>query len=394
VKILLVNSLYSPNFCGGAERSVQLTAEALKTLGVEPVVVSTSDHSAVGHVNDIKVYYQKIPNLYWMRLAKEQSPIKKPIWHMLDARNPFASGPISKILMEERPALVHTNNLSGFSVKVWDVAARFGIPVVHTIRDHYLLCLSTTMYRNGQRCEKQCLYCRVLSRPKKSASSAVDAVIGISKSILESHLELGFFGPASIKQCIYNPVVTSQTKTREKSDSASCVFGYVGQLDPSKGVEHLLQSFRRLNPVKASLRIFGRGTTSVFEEKLIRCYQSPSIQFLGFRPPEEIYPELDVVVVPSLRDEAFGRIVPEANSYGLPVIVSNRGGLPEIVRDGVNGYVFDPDREVDLEEKLSLFADDRNLSQTMADECRASAESYDVGKIAAQYLDVYRKLTS
>ncbi|MCP4685033.1 MAG: glycosyltransferase family 4 protein [bacterium] len=394
MKILLVNSLYSPNIAGGAERSVQMTAEALKSLGLEPVIVSSSDRSAVGYVNDIKVYYQRIPNLYWMRQAKEQASYKKPLWHLLDARNPFAAGPIAKILSQERPALIHTNNLSGFSVKVWDVASRLSIPVVHTIRDHYLLCLSTTMYRNGDRCEKQCMRCRVLSRPKKNASASVDAVVGVSRSILDSHLKLGFFGAARIKKYIYNPVVVSSVPARTKSDTAPCVFGYVGQLDPSKGVEHLLEGFRRLNPAKASLRVFGRGTTSAFEEKLIQTYKSSSIEFLGFRPPEEIYPELDVVVVPSLRDEAFGRIVPEANSYGLPVIVSNRGGLPEIVRDGVNGYVFDPASEGDLEAKLGLFAEEPSRSSQMADRCRACATSYRADKIAAQYLEIYNELIS
>jgi glycosyltransferase involved in cell wall biosynthesis len=394
VKILLVNSLYSPNIGGGAERSVQITAEAVKKLGVEPVVVSTSDHSAVGHVNDIKVYYQKIPNLYWMRLAKEQSSLKKPIWHLLDARNPLASSPIRKILLQERPALIHTNNLSGLSVKVWDVAARLDIPIVHTIRDHYLLCLSTTMYRNGNRCQGQCFRCRVMAHPKKSASRAVRAVIGISESILQSHLEHGFFNSAAIKKCIYNPVVTSPRPAVERPSRAGCVFGYVGQLEPSKGIEFLLQRFHKLNSAEASLKVFGRGTTRASEEELIERYRSPSIQFLGFRPAEEIYPELDVVIVPSIRDEAFGRIVPEANSHGLPVIVTNRGGLPEIVQDGVNGYVFDPDQEGDLESKLELFTSDPERSRSMTEGCRTAAASYAAGKIAAQYLQVYQELVS
>jgi len=394
MKVLIFNSLYAPNITGGAERSVQETAEAVRLQGVEPVICSTSDRSYVDQVNGIRVYYQKMPNLYWMREAGGQASLKKPLWHLIDARNPLATNIIRRIIETERPDLVHTNNLSGFSVRVWDVAAALGFPVVHTIRDHYLLCLSTTMFRRGRRCERQCLRCRVLSVPKKSASASVQAVVGISNSILRSHLERGFFGPARIKKCIYNPVTITELQNLPKPEGGRLVFGYVGQLEPSKGVEFLLERFQVLGLNNAELRLFGRGATAAYEEALARRFESPSIRFMGFSRPEKIYPQVDVIVVPSLREEAFGRIVPEANAYGIPAIVSRRGGLPEIVSNGDNGFVFDPDREGDLEEKLKLFAEEPFRTRDMSDICRKMAAEYSADKIASQYLDVYRQLVS
>lgn len=391
MKILLVNSLYSPNFAGGAERSVQLTAEALKAQGVEPVILTTSDHSTVTYVNDIKVYYAKVPNLYWMYLAKQQSNLKKPFWHLVDARNPFAAGPLRRILSEEHPDIVHTNNLSGISVKAWDVSRSMDIPLVHTIRDHYLLCLSTTMFRKGKRCRRQCLRCRFVSWPKKRASSIVDAVVGISDSILQTHLQLGFFSTTGIKTCIPNPVTLTAVGRVPEGPKEKLRFGYVGQLEVSKGVEHLLRAFKSLNPPRAELRLFGRGPTVEYERWLKDQFNLPAIRFMGFKPAEEIYPDIDVAVVPSLRDEAFGRIVPEANSFGIPVIVSNRGGLPEIVEEGVNGFVFSPDSEGGLAAAMRLFVDRPDLAASMSSQCLSKAGDYEADRIAARYIEVYRE---
>ncbi|MEW5925030.1 MAG: glycosyltransferase, partial [Candidatus Zixiibacteriota bacterium] len=71
MKILIVNSLYYPNITGGAERSVQLLAEGLHKTGMDVVVVSTADQDKTDVINEIKVYYINIPNLYWMRTAKQ-----------------------------------------------------------------------------------------------------------------------------------------------------------------------------------------------------------------------------------------------------------------------------------------------------------------------------------
>lgn len=392
MKVLIFNSLYEPYMAGGAERSVRVTAEALRPMGVEPVIVSTSDRDDVAFVGGLKVYYRKIPNLYWMRRAGEEPGWKKPLWHTMDARNPLASSVVAKILADEKPDLIHTNNLSGFSVRVWDVAARAKVPVVHTIRDHYLLCLATTMFRNGRRCERQCFPCRTMSRPKRWASESVRAVVGISRSILDSHLSLGFFPQAAVKTCIYNPITPVSDHGERKHDRDRCVFAYLGQLDRSKGTEFLLEKFQAAAIEGAELRLFGRANNAAYERELRGRFESETIRFMGFCPADEIYPQIDVAVVPSLRDEAFGRIVPEANAFGIPVLVSNRGGLAEIVENGKNGFTFDPDKPGEMEERLACFAGGYDRIDSMASACRAAASEFGAEKIAARYFDLYRKV--
>ena len=192
-KILIINSLYHPNNVGGAERSVQLLAEGLKKHGVRPVIVSTADTDSTDQVNDIKVYYLRIPNAYWMRTAKQQPSYKKPFWHLLDSYNPFAAARLADIITAEKPDLIHTNNLAGFSVSTWETARKHKLPIVHTIRDHYLLCPNSTMYKNDKNCEKQCGGCRLYSIPRKRHSLHIDAVVGVSgiSKLVRLSLQLG-----------------------------------------------------------------------------------------------------------------------------------------------------------------------------------------------------------
>ncbi|NOY88989.1 MAG: glycosyltransferase family 4 protein [FCB group bacterium] len=150
MKILIFNSLYAPNVVGGAEKSTQLLAEGLKAKGWQPVIVSTADHEEIGKVNGIK-YYLKTPNLYWICDAKKQPPYKKPVWHIIDAYNPFIKKSLKPIIEKEKPEIIHTNNLTGFSVAIWKAAQNNNIPVVHTTRDHYLLCPKTTMYKDNKK---------------------------------------------------------------------------------------------------------------------------------------------------------------------------------------------------------------------------------------------------
>ncbi len=392
MKILLLNSLYTPNSRGGAERSTQALAEGLKSRGLEPVVVSTSDRDARGHVNDIRVYYLNVPNLYWMYTAKQQPLYKKPLWHLLDSYNPFVMSRLSRIIQEERPALVHTNNLSGFSVRAWQAARGQGLSIVHTIRDHYLLCPNTVMYKHDHNCETQCRDCRLFSLPRRILSADVDAVVGVSRFILEKHLKFGFFKNARVRTHIYNAAEVPATRERSYDKSRPLVLGYVGGLHKVKGIEVLLEAFRKMAPEGIVLKVFGQGQVAEYENRLRETYQSDRIEFMGHQEPGEIYPQLDLVVIPSLCDDAFPRIVIEAYSHGLPLIATSRGGAAEMVREGKTGYVFDPDRPGHLEEQIRRFQDDPGLAARMSKSCLESAEEFVKQRVVDAYLKVYGQL--
>jgi glycosyltransferase involved in cell wall biosynthesis len=89
------------------------------------------------------------------------------------------------------------------------------------------------------------------------------------------------------------------------------------------------------------LYIAGSGSV-IYEATLKKKYEDPRVYFVGYVKGEEFYPSLDATVVPSLWDEPLGMVVAESLMYGIPVIASRRGGIPEMVVDNKNGLLFEP----------------------------------------------------
>ncbi|MCI6655110.1 MAG: glycosyltransferase family 4 protein, partial [Clostridium sp.] len=120
---------------------------------------------------------------------------------------------------------------------------------------------------------------------------------------------------------------------------------FVGRFDPQKGVDFLLKVFKDYEEDLQHIHLWIIGDNVVSDGKGIEKKNTDNITFLGWIPHEELtayYEACDAVIMPS-RWEAFGLVAIEAMKYGKPVIVSNRGALPELVKEGVNGWIFDMD---------------------------------------------------
>ncbi len=389
MKALILNTLYSPNIFGGAEKSTQLLAEGLQELGVEPVVVSTAPSRALGKVNGIKIYYLPLKNVYWPFDDRKRHTLVRGLWHLIDIYNPLMVKAVGAIIDEEHPDLVHTNNVSGFSVGIWKAVKSRGLPLIHTLRDYYLFCPRSAMFHNGQNCLMQCWNCRWFSYPKLRLSSLVDYVVGVSSFILRRHCESGYF-PAAGRKTIHNPSLP-QKQFYKPQANGDVRFGYIGKLHQSKGAEDILIEFRKLDRGKASLRLAGTGDLS-YVSFLREHYAASNIAFLGFVPPDELYKQIDVLIVPSRWQEPLPRVVLEAYSRGTPVIATNRGGIPEIVEEGRTGFLYEPDKPRELAYQMQKFLKEPGLSKAMAQNCWEKAGELTQTTISRQYLDLYKSI--
>jgi len=392
MRVLIFNNLYYPNIIGGAEISTQILAEGLKRRGLDPIVVATAAKDEISYVNCVKIYYLRTENFYWVYKAKQENKLKKPFWHLVDSFNPLIRFKLQKIIEKENPQVIHTNNLSGFSVYVWKLATEYKLPIIHTLRDYYLLCPKSTMIKNNKNCKVQCLRCKLYSIPKKSVSKEVNTVVGISKFILDKHLNYGYFKNAEMQSYVYNPIVNDVKSITKQENIKQIKFGFVGQLSPNKGIEFLLKKFSKMNLKNVKLYVFGKGTAKEYENNLVTRYKSDNIHFMGFKKREEIYTSLNILIIPSLWEEPFGRIIPEAYSYGIPVIGSNRGGIPELIKEGKTGFIFDPDKEEDLEEKIRKFIAQPDLIPSFSKNCLNFSKGFTENKIVRKYIFLYRKM--
>ena len=132
-------------------------------------------------------------------------------------------------------------------------------------------------------------------------------------------------------------------------------FLYVGRFSLEKNIMLLLKAYKRLKKDEGGehwgLILVGNGPQRKDMEDFISKNKIKDILFPGFKQKEELplfYAISDVLILPSV-SEPWGLVVSEAMASGLPVLVSNRCGCyPDIVRDGINGFSFDPFNEDEL----------------------------------------------
>lgn len=393
MKILHVNSLYHPIAVGGAERSLQGLAEAQLARNHSIIVVALiPGESHLGEVNGVKVYYVGLRNLYWPFGNYHASPVRKAIWHALDSFNPMMSGAFDGILTAEKPEVVHTHNLTGFSASVWRAASRQNRPIVHTVHDYSLLCPKSTMFSNGKNCPRQHWTCRAYSIPRMTLSHRLDAVTAISQFILDRHTAAAVFASVPIKRVIHNfqPDVMAGDPPPKKAGKAF-TFGFIGQLAPAKGLELLLSAFSELPDASLELVIAGKGEPG-YEKRLRTLAEGKNVRFIGVARPEDFYPSIDALVVPSLWHEPFGRVIVEAYSYGVPVLASERGGIPEIVDHLRTGILFDPDNPATLLLALQQVSTDRSFAANLARNALSKAKEFLPNTVCKQYDAVYARV--
>ncbi|TDB63376.1 glycosyltransferase family 4 protein [Arundinibacter roseus] len=386
MKILIVATLYYPYIVGGAEISTQILAESLSDMGHDVVVLTTLDkYKEDVIINDVTIKYLENNNIYWKYPERNKYVLKKIVWHFIDIYNISYKKILTNLISELNPDIIHTHNLCGISTIIWDVASTLKLKIVHTLRDYYLLCPQQSMMLEDKPCIDQCSICFVFSIPKKLLSSNVNAVVGISNFILNEHCKRGYFINAMIKTTLPNPV--SDDFYERKVNNYNTV-GYLGRISKEKGIELLIESFNLAKNEKSILLIAGSGDDKYIQQ-LRSTFESSSIFFLGKVESSKFLKSIDLLVVPSLWNEPFGRVVIEAYSMSCPVFVSNNGGLVELIVDGISKS-FSTNDSNDL---CCLLNDFFNCGFSIKNENFLSTfNRYSKKSIASAYLDIYSNI--
>ena len=147
------------------------------------------------------------------------------------------------------------------------------------------------------------------------------------------------------------------TRLPHRSPEGRLAFGYIGAFHRHKGVEVLIEAFKGLGD-RADLHIFGSAFGSPISEsywRRISAERPAGVTFHGSYDNTrigEILAGLDAVIVPSVWYENSPLTIQEAFIAGVPVVTSDRGGMAELVRDGIDGLHFRLGDSADLREKL------------------------------------------
>jgi len=398
LKILFLHALSDAAVGGGAEVVVWSQMCGLRDAGYKCILLTTRYEPGLQcHEQDgITVWQGGIRNLYWPYDNQHKSVLKRMAWHAIDSYNPFMQGYLRKVIALEKPDVISMHNLAGWSSASWKTAAELNVPAVQILHDYYPICAKSTLYKQSRNCARQCVSCRLVRLPHRSLSNQLSAVVGVSQYTLDRHLAEGYFHKVFNRTVIHN--VRDPTSLRVDSVSHSLEylgirFGYIGQLIPSKGIELIIDAIMELHHVDAELWIAGSGKSDYETTLRERAQSDRRIRFMGRVLPKDFYPNVDVIVVPSLWNEAFGLVIVEALAFGKPLIASHHGGIPEIIRDGDNGLLFNPMDTSSLVTKLKRVAYEPELLARLTARAIPSAQPFmNIKSWVGAYTELYQKI--
>jgi len=390
MKICLISNLYPPNVLGGAEVSVKKVSEELVKKGHEVIVITTPfSENDVEIINGVKIYQVKPLNLYEIYHHPNQSMLLKPLWHIIDLWNPYDERIIENILKTENPDVVHIHNFKGLSLSSFAPAKSLKIPLVFTTHDYSLVCMRANLLNSsGEICKNPSALCKIYNQIQKHlAKNKVDLLISPSQFVINKLKSNGLFKDVKSKK-IPLGIELKDNEKFEKDYSQTNIL-YVGNLGEHKGVHILLKAFRKIENRNIRLDIVGKGLCS---EKLKSMSENDNrIKFHDFLEGKELikmYQQANLTVVPSIWYDNSPMVIYESFSCRTPVIGSKIGGIPELIEDGFNGYLFEAGNVNVLENLIDSPETLKKLEQGTYE----SVQRYTMDKHIKQLEREYQKL--
>ena len=360
-RIVMTSTFYPPYHLGGDAVHVKYLAEELANRGHEVHVLHSMDafhlktkgreprpESSGVHVHPVSTSMGSASAAVTYLTGSNRK-----IWRQL-----------RQLVSEIRPDWVHHHNISLLGHEVLDVGK---MPRLYTAHDHWLICpRSDMMYRGRERCDgRGCTTCAISSgRPPQMwrnggfsrSVEGIDRAIAPSRYMSEVLREHAGLEAAILPNFVPRPDVRAHEPSH---------FLFAGVLEEHKGLGLLLRAYEASN-VDAELHVAGSGSledmVDEFEERT-----RGKVRRLGFLQRDEMIEELSsalCLAAPSMCSENSPLSCIEALSMGVPLLVSSRGGLPELV-SGPCGLVAD--LTVDgLASALSMFEDKWGMRNSMA----------------------------
>ena len=253
---------------------------------------------------------------------------------------------------------------------------RRGIPIVQHLHEYRTYCSTYTSQRNGKpcleckvgsylpglkhRCNRGSLIRSLLSTVEMYVSDYLGAKSKISKFITVSNFQrdqiIGQGLPADKVETIYNPV--DDVFLDVEADRRENIL-YFGRIEDYKGVFDILDVAEKLTHYPFQFVGTGNSVSRFLNE--VERRNLNNVEYLGHLNKDALLPILSnarIALVPSKWHETFGLTAVEAMAAGVPVIVSNMGGLPEVVGENEGGIVFDEGNINILEKYITHFMND------------------------------------
>jgi glycosyltransferase involved in cell wall biosynthesis len=248
------------------------------------------------------------------------------------------------------------------------------------------------------------------SKRERWAAHHIDALVCMTEAVREHCLQHGVQGRNThvvydaLDEAAFVPQRPAAVVRAELgiTNGAPCV-GVIGNIQEWKGQAVLVDAMARIveQVPKAHAFIVGgvhrAGATYSrhIEQRIQDLHLNGALSATGFRSDvADVMNALDVVVHTSVRPEPFGRVILEGMLLGKPVVASAAGGVPELIRDGVTGFLTPPGDPASLADRLIPLLQDAALRARIGEQARAWArEHFSLQRHVAAMSTIYESLT-
>lgn len=361
-------------FVGGAERQCLKLSKKLIQMGHEVTVITrrlSKQHPVSDDVDGVAV--RRIPAIRPFEAAAV-------FWtmYLLKERNQFD--------------ILHGHMLHEHTTAAWLAAALTGKPFIIKLASSGPFFDPLQFKLNGR---------KPFNHLVIQAMRRADKIVSICQSIT---MELQQWGVDETKiASILNGVEIPSKTVRLTRDEQRSMLGIaedetvvlrVGTFHPSKNVERLVEAWQQVihrNP-KAVLISVGGAEIPKHIQRMARGL-GDRIRFIPNIPSgvDPYFIASDIFVLPSIT-EGLSNALLEAQTFGLPAVVSNVGGNVDVVQPGVNGILIDPSNTRGITDALVAMIENKPLRESMAGQAVAISKRYHMDRVADAYENLYQKL--
>jgi len=191
---------------------------------------------------------------------------------------------------------------------------------------------------------------------------------------------------------LFRPDLRSEAMRRRLHgpyDDTGNLLLYIGRLSAEKQIERIRPVLEALPGTR--LALVGDGP---YRQQLERLFEGTPTTFVGYLAGEELasaYASGDAFLFPS-STETLGLVLLEAMAAGCPVVGARRGGIPDIVSDGVNGFLYDPDEEGSLTTAVANLLGETDTRRALRLAAREEAERWGWAAATEQLRGYYRQV--
>lgn len=355
MRVLFIVSTFPPGYTGGAEVANYATCRGLIRQGVDCSILVLNNR-----LSEFVDEWYELDGIPVHRVTHRV--LRSALTDVFDWRIYQAT---KAELRRLRPDLVHIHNVSGATLAPYLACRAVGIPVVNTLHDLWLLCPNNMLYRqDGSFCDprQSRLTCSRCFRrydfwgniPRRrqvfaALTSSVRLFVSPSQAVIDRHVEagydarrfrlvrLGFEEPPAHGEPAPPTLDTGQGLVPQRPTIA-----FVGGGIEIKGAHILLAALPTLFQRIGDLQVIVAGSG---EERFLAEFRRhyPAVRLLGMVPftaRQVVFALADLTVVPSVCHENSPVVIYDSFQSGTPVVGSQFGGIPELIRHGDTGYLF------------------------------------------------------